>query len=213
MFENMYYGFLVGLGTSVPVGPIALLCIQRTLQKGRWHGFFSGLGAATSDFLYALIAVFGLSFVMDFVHQHQFYIQIVGSALIMAFGVYIFFQNPSKNLKKTDKKQNSYWQDYLTAFGLTITNPLMIFLFLGVFARFGFLDGVCLPIDYVLGMSSVFLGSSTWWFCLTMVASIFHKRINVRGLWYINKITGVLIFLLALGGLLMTLNGQSVSAL
>ncbi|HPG56025.1 MAG TPA: LysE family transporter, partial [Candidatus Enterocola sp.] len=123
MVESLYEGFLIGLFTSAPVGPIALLCIQRTLQKGRWHGFYSGLGAATSDFLYALIAMLGLSFVMNFIQQNEFLIQVIGSTVVMLFGVYIFFQNPASGLKKNEEGKTSYSQEYVTSFLLTLSNP------------------------------------------------------------------------------------------
>lgn len=213
MVESLYEGFLIGLFTSAPVGPIALLCIQRTLQKGRWHGFYSGLGAATSDFLYALIAMLGLSFVMNFIQQNEFLIQVIGSTVVMLFGVYIFFQNPASGLKKNEEGKTSYSQEYATSFLLTLSNPLMIFLFLGLFARFSFLAGANSLSENILGMVAVFVGSSSWWFTLTLIASIFHKKFNIRGLWFLNKITGSLIFIIALGGLILTLTGASIAGL
>lgn len=212
MFEAIYKGFLIGLCTSIPVGPIAILCIQRTLHKGRWHGFISGLGAATSDFLYALIALLGLSFVMDFVKSHELIIQIVGSIVIMGFGLHIFFQNPSKQLKKSNKTKTSYPQEYISALGLTITNPLMIFLFLGLFAQFSFVSANSSTASIVLGMISVFLGSCTWWFLLSYIASLLKNRLNIRGLRFLNKIAGSLIIIIAIVGLILSLTGNSISS-
>lgn len=212
MFEAIYKGFLIGLCTSIPVGPIAILCIQRTLHKGRWHGFISGLGAATSDFLYALIALLGLSFVMDFVKSHELIIQIVGSIVIMGFGFHIFFQNPSKQLKKSNKTKTSYPQEYISALGLTITNPLMIFLFLGLFAQFSFVSANSSTASIVLGMISVFLGSCTWWFLLSYIASLLKNRLNIRGLRFLNKIAGSLIIIIAIVGLILSLTGNSISS-
>jgi len=212
MFNTILQGFLIGLCTSVPVGPIAILCIQRTLQKGRKYGFYSGMGAASSDFVYALLALFGISFVMDFINQHEFLIQFVGSVLIMAFGVVIFFQNPTKNIsKKAEKEGASYLQEYITAFALTITNPLMIFLFLGLYARMEFLVDSAGWWEDCFGMLAVLAGSTTWWFTLTLLASIFHNKFNIRGLWILNKITGTLIFVIALVSLILTLTGNSLT--
>ena len=136
MFETIIQGITIGLCTSIPVGPIAILIIQRTLQKGRMHGFTSGLGAATSDTFYALLALLGLSVVLSFIEENKLIIQIAGSSIMMLFGVYIFFQNPAKNIEKSKNEKSSYWQEYLTAFFLTLSNPLMIFLYLGLFAEF-----------------------------------------------------------------------------
>ena len=74
-------GMLIGMIASAPMGPVGILCVQRTLNKGRWYGFATGLGASVSDIIYAGIAGFGMSFVMDFItnDQNRFYLQIVGS--------------------------------------------------------------------------------------------------------------------------------------
>ncbi|MCQ2335565.1 MAG: LysE family transporter [Paludibacteraceae bacterium] len=212
MFNTIAQGFIIGLCTSAPVGPIAILCIQRTLQKGRRVGFVSGLGAASSDFVYALIAMLGLSFVMDFINQYEFLIQLVGSIVIMGFGVMIFFQNPTKRIKKGKTATSStYFQEYITSFALTITNPLMIFLFLGLFARMEFLVDSAGWYENVFGMIAVLIGSSTWWFTITLLASTFRNKFNIRGLWILNKITGSLIFLIAMVSLILTLTGNSLS--
>lgn len=212
MIHTILQGILIGICTSVPVGPVAILCIQRTLQKGRVTGFYSGMGAATSDFIYALIAIFGLSFVMDFINEHEFAIQLVGSILIMMFGVMIFFQNPTKNIRrKSSNELAPYWQDYMTAFAMTITNPLMIFMFMGLFARMEFLVDSAGWWEDMFGMLAILAGSSIWWFTLTLLASTFHNKFNIRGLWILNKITGSLIFIIALVSLILTLTGNSLT--
>lgn len=212
MMNSILQGFLIGLCTSVPVGPIAILCIQRTLQKGRKYGFYSGFGAACSDFVYALLALFGLSFVMDFINQYEFLIQLIGSILIMAFGVFIFFQNPTKNIRKQSANDSAtYFQEFLTAFLLTITNPLMIFLFLGLYARMEFLVDSAGWWEDMFGMLAILAGSTTWWFSVTLLASTFHNKFNIRGLWILNKITGSLIFVIALVSLILTLTGNSLT--
>jgi len=212
MIHSVLQGFLIGLCTSVPVGPIAILCIQRTLQKGRKYGFYSGLGAACSDFFYALLAIFGLSFVMDFINQYEFLIQLIGSVLIMAFGVFIFFQNPTKNIKRQSQNDTAtYFQEFLTSFLLTVTNPLMIFLFLGLYARMEFLVDSAGWWEDMFGMLAILAGSTTWWFTVTLLASTFHNKFNIRGLWILNKITGSLIFIIALVSLILTLTGNSLT--
>ncbi|MBQ1752030.1 MAG: LysE family transporter [Paludibacteraceae bacterium] len=213
LLSTITQGFIIGLCTSAPVGPIAILCIQRTLQNGRKTGFISGLGAASSDFVYALIALFGLSFVMDFIQQHEFLIQLIGAIVIMAFGIFIFFQNPTKGLRKRQSTSSTtYFQEYLTSFALTITNPLMIFLFLGLYARMEFLVEPAGWWEVVLGMLAVLAGSTAWWFTITLIASTFHNKFNIRGLWILNKITGTLIFVIALISLILTLTGNSLTA-
>jgi threonine/homoserine/homoserine lactone efflux protein len=211
MFDILLKGFLIGILTSIPVGPIAMLCIQKTLNKGRMHGFFSGLGAATSDTTYAMIALFGLSFVMQFIEQNQLLIQIVGSVVILIFGLFIFSNNPVAVLSKNISTKESYLQDYFASVFLTLSNPLIIFLFLGLFARFNFLSGTESVFYSLSGIIAVFVGATTWWFVLTFVASIFRKKLNLRGLWVINKLTGSIIVLLAMGGLILSILGKSVN--
>ena len=211
MFNTIIEGITIGLCTSIPVGPIAILIIQRTLQKGRLHGFFSGLGAATSDTFYALLAIVGLSVVLSFIEENKLIIQIVGSAIMMIFGIYIFFQNPAKNIEKSKGEKSSYWVDYITSFSLTLSNPLMIFLYIGLFAQYNFVTSESHFMEIAIGICSVFVGAGLWWFLLTLLASIFRKRFNIRGLWILNKATGLLIFVIALVALISSISGFSLS--
>lgn len=211
MNSTIIEGITIGLCTSIPVGPIAILIIQRTLQKGRMHGFTSGLGAATSDTFYALLAIVGLSVVLSFIEENKLIIQIIGSAIMVFFGVYIFFQNPAKNIEKSKTDKSSYWQEYLTAFFLTLSNPLMIFLYIGLFAQYNFISSESHFIEIAIGICSVFLGAALWWFLLTLLASVFRKRFNIRGLWILNKATGILISVIALVALISSISGFSLS--
>ena len=211
MLSTIVEGITIGLCTSIPVGPIAILIIQRTLQKGRLHGFFSGLGAASSDTFYALLAIVGLSVVLSFIEENKLIIQIAGSAIMMIFGVYIFFQNPAKNIEKSKGEKSSYWVDYITSFSLTLSNPLMIFLYIGLFAQYNFVTSESHFIEIAIGIISVFVGAGLWWFLLTLLASIFRKRFNIRGLWILNKATGCLIFVIALVALISSFSGFSLS--
>lgn len=211
MFNTIIEGITIGLCTSIPVGPIAILIIQRTLQKGRLHGFFSGLGAASSDTFYALLAIIGLSVVLSFIEENKLIIQIAGSAIMMIFGIYIFFQNPAKNIEKSKGEKSSYWVDYITSFSLTLSNPLMIFLYIGLFAQYNFVTSESHFIEIAIGIISVFVGAGLWWFLLTLLASIFRKRFNIRGLWILNKATGCLIFVIALVALISSVSGFSLS--
>ena len=94
----MFKGMLIGLLASAPMGPVGILCVQRTLNKGRWYGFITGVGAAVSDIIYAAVAGFGMSFVMDLLNDQQtkFYLQIVGSVLLLIFGIYTYLLNTYK---------------------------------------------------------------------------------------------------------------------
>ena len=93
-------GIVIGVLVSAPMGPIGMLCIQRTLNKGRWHGFVTGLGAALSDVIYAALTCLGMGVVVNFVEANQTPLQLIGSIVLGIFGYYIFQSNPVRNLKK-----------------------------------------------------------------------------------------------------------------
>ena len=124
-------GLLIGIVASAPMGPVGVLCIQRTLNKGRWYGFITGLGAAVSDILYALITGFGMSFVVDFIEnvETMFYLKLIGSVMLFCFGIYTFKSNPAESMRPTSKNKGTLLHNFITAFLVTLSNPLIIFLF------------------------------------------------------------------------------------
>ena len=140
-------GLLIGILVSAPMGPVGMLCIQRTLSKGRWHGFVTGLGAMVSDIIYAMLTSLGMGVVVNFVEANQAPLQLAGSLVLSVFGYYIYQSNPVKNLRKQKERKLSFTQDFITAFLLTFSNVLIVLLYIGLFARFGFI----LP-DHSLGM-------------------------------------------------------------
>jgi len=207
MFNHIVIGFLIGLFVSVPVGPIAVLCMQRTLNKGRRHGFVTGLGAAFSDMVYAIIAVLGIGFVISFIAENQYIIQIIGSIIICIFGVYIYRSNPMNRITPINSAQN-YFQDFGTAFLVTISNPMVVFLFLGLFAKFSFIEDVSV-VRSIIGVISVFIGAATWWFLLVSFVNLFRSKINVRRLGIINKVMGIVVIMLAVIAFIVSIKGDT----
>ena len=126
-------GIIIGVLVSAPMGPIGMLCIQRTLNKGRWHGFVTGLGAALSDVIYAALTCLGMGVVVNFVEANQAPLQLIGSIVLGIFGYYIYQSNPTRNLKKHREKKLSFTQDFITAFLLTFSNVLIFLLYIGLF--------------------------------------------------------------------------------
>lgn len=196
-------GFLIGFVLSIPVGPIAVLCIQRTLNRGKYHGWITGIGASTSDVFYAALAIFGLSFVVDFINTHEMIIEIIGAVVFVFLGIKLYKENPSANLSTENVRKESYLQDYLTAFGLTISNPLIIFLFITVFAQTEFVNSQTSIYQIVIALVSVFIGACTWWFLLTSLVNLLRNKINVRGLGLLNKLSGGMLIILAIVGLIV----------
>ncbi len=197
MESIIYKGFIIGILVSAPMGPIGLLCVQRTLNKGRWHGFFSGLGAAVSDVLYALLTCLGMSIVIDFIQGNHEFLQIIGGLLLMAFGIFIYRTSPTETIHRPAATSKNYFQDGLTAFGLTLSNPFIIFLFIALFARFNFLAVEGKVISILCGLASIAIGAIFWWYSITFLVSKLRSNFNARGLRIMNRIVGVVIMVIA----------------
>lgn len=198
-------GFVIGILVSAPMGPIGMLCIQRTLSKGRWHGFITGLGAMVSDIVYAILTSLGMGVVVNFVEANQAPLQLGGSLVLAVFGYYIYQSNPVKNLRKQKERRLSFTQDFITAFLLTFSNVLIVLLYIGLFARFGFI----LP-DHSVGMivggvGCIGIGAVCWWLFITYIVSKLRKWFNVRGIWLMNRIVGSIIIALSIIGVVSIL--------
>ena len=195
--DLIFKGMLIGMIASAPMGPVGVLCVQRTLNKGRWYGFLTGIGASASDIISAGITGFGMSFVMDFVNdaQNRFYLQIVGSVLLLAFGIYTWRSDPTRNIHKSGQKRGTLWYNAWTAFLVTFSNPLIIFLFMGLFAQFAFVFPDH-PFEMVIGFASIVAGALLWWFGLTWLVDKVRVIFDDNGIKIINQIigAGVVIF-------------------
>lgn len=198
----LWRGIAIGVLVSAPMGPVGMLCIQRTLDKGRRAGFYTGVGAAISDLFYCLLTGFGLSFIEDFLERNQSIIQLVGSVVLIAFGVYLFRSNPSKSLKKPRASRGSIKRNILTGFLFTFSNPLILFLIIGLFARFNFLMPDMQFYHYVLGYLCIFGGALLWWWLVTAFVDKVRAHFNLRSMWLINKIIGGIILIFALVGII-----------
>ena len=134
MFHTVLWGIIIGILISAPLGPIGVLVIQRTLNNGRNAGILTGFGAAVSDLIYALISGLGLSFIVDFITSNGSSLQIVGSIIILIFGIYLWRKNPVKDLDPNQSSKSSYFKYFITGIILTLSNPMIIFFYLALFA-------------------------------------------------------------------------------
>lgn len=186
-------GMLIGIVVSAPMGPVGVLTVQRTLNKGRWYGFVTGVGAAFSDIIYALLSGFGMSFVMDFVTnpQYRFFLQLFGSVLLFIFGLYCFRSNPTKNIHVSGKK-GTLIHNGITAFIVTVSNPLIVFLFMACYAQFAFVIPDH-PFEMSLGYISIFGGALLWWWGLTWLIDKLRVIFDNNSITLINRIIGTLV--------------------
>lgn len=208
--ENLIYilprGLAIGALISAPMGPIGMLIIQRTLSKGRWPAFFTGLEAALSDLLYCLLAGFGLSFITDIIERHQFALQIFGSIVLAAFGLFLFRKNPTRSLKTAEFDGRNFWGDFISGFFLTVSNPLILFFIIGLFARFNFILPEYEIFHYIWAYLTIFSGALIWWYLVTFFVSKLRSRFNVRSLWLVNRIVATILIAMAAIGVLLAVN-------
>lgn len=191
----MIKGMLIGVIASAPMGPVGVLCVQRTINKGRWFGFVTGVGACVSDLLYALITGFGMSFVMDLINneQNKFCLQILGSIMLFIFGIYCFRSNPTSRIR-VSKQKGSLIHNGVTAFLVTFSNPLIIFLFMASFAQFAFI----IPdhtFEMSIGYISIVLGALLWWWGLTWLVDKIRNIFDHNGIMIMNRIIGSLVMI------------------
>lgn len=190
------------------MGPVGVLCLQRTLNKGRIFGLVTGIGAALSDIIYALITGFGMSFVMDFINNSHnlFILQLVGSVMLLFFGIYTFRSNPRRSFRPVSKKKGTLVQNFVTSFLLTFSNPLIIFLFIALFARFAFvMPGH--PVAQCVGYISILVGAFLWWLLLTYIVDKVRTRFEIRGVFILNRTIGIIVILAAIAGFVFTVTG------
>lgn len=203
----MFSGLLVGIFISAPMGPIGVLVIQRTLNKGRLPALFTGLGAALSDMIYCLLTGLGLSFVTDFIENNQDGLQIAGSVMLMAYATYLFLHNPSRQLQAPTVQANTYWRDFATGFLFTFANPLILFFIIGLFARFNFLAPEFRAYHYVAGYLCIAIGAVMWWFGVTYFVDKVRGHFNVRSMWIINRVIATILLIMSLVGLITGIIG------
>jgi len=196
-FSLLWKGFMIGICVSVPLGPLGMLCIKRTVNKNWKSGFISGLGIASSDALYAIIAGFSLTIIIDFIRSYEIYFKVFGASLVVLLGLYIFYSNPAKDIQKFQRKGTSYIQDYLTAFLLTFTNPLSVFVFIAIFTSYSLVLEMSQLFEALLIIGGIFTGGATWWFILTGMTNLFKHKLTINILWWGNKIIGLSVIVIA----------------
>jgi len=198
-------GLFIGFLSSAPMGPVGMLCVQRTLNEGRSHGLITGLGAVAGDMLIALLAVvaaLGMGFNTEFIQQHEGPLKVVGSIILIVFGYIVYNKNPSRNLAKLKENSVSYWRVFVSSLILTISNIATLFLYIALFARFNVIDATK-PFGYdLLTIFFIGIGAFLWWLLVTYIVAKLRTRFNPRGLQIFNKIVGLLLIGLGIAGII-----------
>ncbi len=193
--ELLIRGLLAGLIIAVPVGPVNVLCISRTIKKGWRSGLLSGLGAASADAMYGCVAGFSITFVIQFLLREEFWIRLIGGILLVLIGVCYYFKPPqSLSSEESAEGPSTGHSDYISTLLLTLTNPTTVLSFLAVLAALGMgrHTDTWVTLFLVLG---IFCGSMLWWIVLTGVVCRLRDKFNDHAMLWLNRIAG-----LAIGG-------------
>ena len=201
LFYMLWRGIAIGVLISAPMGPVGILCIQRTLAKGRRTGLYTGVGAAISDLIYCLLTGFGLSFIEEFIERNQNVIQLIGSAVLIGFGLYLFHKKATPTVVDTEADTCSPKKNILGGFLFTVSNPLILFLIIGLFARFNFLMPDIRFYHYIVGFVGIIAGALGWWWVVTYVVDKVRSRFSLHSMLMINRIIGVIILIFAIVGI------------
>lgn len=196
MLVDMLKGFLVGMCASAPIGPIAILVVQKSLSKGHKAGFVSGLGASVVDTMYACIAIFALALAQKAIDAHQNLILLTGGAVLIVVGFNMALSNPFRKMKSNADSVSP--KDFGQAVAMGLSNPMAIFVMFTLFAFFGLADGA--PHDWQVApiILSVSAGSVIYWFCVSWLLSRFRGNFRMHTILWISRITGGLVVIIGI---------------
>ena len=197
MLVDMLKGFLVGMCASAPIGPIAILVVQKSLSKGHKAGFISGLGASVVDTLYAFIAIFALAFAQRFIEEHQNAILLVGGIVLAIVGLTMAFSDPFRKMKD-DGDSSVSPKDFGQAVAMGLSNPMAVFVMFTLFAFFGLANDAPHNWRVTPIILSVSAGSVTYWFSMSWLLSRFRKNFRMRTILWISRITGAIIVIIGI---------------
>ena len=197
MWVDILKGFAVGMCASAPIGPIAILVVQKSLSKGHKAGFVSGLGASVVDTLYASVAIFALAFAQRFIEDHQSLILLAGGVVLIAVGISMAFSDPFRKLK-ADGGSSVSPKDFGQAVALGLSNPMAIFIMITLFAFFGLADDSPHTWKVAPIILAVSTGSVTYWFCMSWLLSRFRGNFKMRTILWISRITGALVVIIGI---------------
>ena len=194
--EILIKGIILGLTVSMPLGPIGIILINRTIKRGMLSGFFSGLGMATADTLLAFLAGIGFTVIVSFINKERYIISVITGLIILGVGLKVYLSNPVKDIRNREKSEKSLWRDYYSVFVLSISNPYTIFIFVAFFSGVHVNGNVRPELVPFFLIPGVLVGTISWWFFLSYFVSRFKKNIRLRLIVRINKVAGIVIMVI-----------------
>lgn len=197
MLIDVLKGFLVGVFASAPLGPIAMLVIQKSLSKGHKAGFVAGLGASVVDTLYACIAIFALAFAQSIIDQHRNLILVVGGVVLIVLGISMALSNPFRKLRKDGSTKISS-KDFAQSLLMGLSNPMAIFVIFTLFAFFGLTNDAPYTWSVAPILLAVSTGTVVYWFIVSWLLSKFRGKFSLRTILWISRITGMVIVIIGI---------------
>jgi threonine/homoserine/homoserine lactone efflux protein len=194
-------GIIIGLTLAVPVGPLSLLCIHRSVADGRLHGIISGIGIASADSFYAAVSFLGLTIISGLIMAQQYLFRSLAGIVLIFIGIRVFLSIPGSTSSHTGHE--TYLKDYLSTAAIAVANPLTLLFFMVIVPGFGVVihgNSLLSALEFVGG---VFFGSVVWWVVLCGSVGTVRTRISGENLRLINRISGILIFCFGTGMLLL----------
>ncbi len=195
-----FKSFIMGLSVSAPPGPNAMLMINRTLRKGHFSGFMTGMGVAAADTIFAIIAGLGFSFIIGFINEEAFWIKLIAGVLVASIGLKLFLSNPVGDIRRRarDDIQGTPAQDFFSVFGLALTNPFSIFIFLAMFPGMNVsFTGPWYLIPLII-VTGIFTGASAWWLAFSYTVSRFSRTMRLRNIVVLTRFTGAFIIIIGI---------------
>jgi threonine/homoserine/homoserine lactone efflux protein len=202
-------GIIIGFAIAAPVGPVGVLCAQRTITRGPVAGLVSGLGAAIADSIFGMIAAFGLSIVAEWIFEHQIWVRLVGGIFLLVLGVRILRKRPPHPAASAPVNDDAV-KHFVSTFVLTITNPITILSLAGIFAAFGVVERIATLAQGWILVAGVLVGSSLWWLLIALVAGLFRRWISHEGMRYVSMTSaGIMLAfgIYALGSVIPAIGG------
>ncbi|MGH6894023.1 MAG: LysE family translocator [Dongiaceae bacterium] len=187
----------IGFAVAAPVGPIGMLCIRTTLERGRIAGLCAGLGAAVADSIFAAIGAYGISLVGSFLAAEQDKFKLIGGIFLIAFGIHMGRKQPNMLAEDEREVPKGLFADFAMTLALTLANPTTILSFAAIFASLSGLRGFALHSVPAL-LVGVFIGSAAWWLTLSGVVGLIRHRISPVTMLWINRFAGAAIILFGL---------------
>lgn len=209
-------GIIFGFFLALPVGPVGVLCVQRTLAEGRLHGLLSGLGAAVGDALFGAIAAFGVSAVKDWLEAHQDDLRIVGGIVLLVLAARTVIGSRGTSSRKPVKRSEnenenrvvtqSLVKDFISTFMLAVTNPITLIAFAGLLATLGITEAGASVGNASLLVAGVFLGSAGWWLAISTTAGVFRPFVDGTYQVWMNRVSAGILFFFGVYALLSGFN-------